>query len=487
MYTAKMWIGGEWVDAVSGKTITTVNPATEEKFATVPLAGDEDVDKAVKAARVAFKVWSKLPPIARSGILFQMAAALRAEAEELSQIHSQEHGTPISDARFMCGVIAPGLLEYAAGASRTIMGEQIPMDPDTISYLKRDAMGVAGLIIPWNVPVLVTCAKMGPAISVGNTCVIKPPSVNSYTVLKLAEIFSKVKDLPPGVVNVITGPGGAVGNAIASHPGVDCLGFTGSSDTGKAILKAASQTVKKCSMELGGKNPVLVMADADLDACVNTHTGMQFNNSGQHCSSPGRYYVHEKVYDQFIEKMIAAANRSIVGDPSDDKTTMGPMASEEHYNKVTALIKSGVAEGAKIVAGAEKPANLNKGYYIMPTVFADATHDMRIAREEIFGPVSVVIKFKEGDDFVQLANDSRYGLCASIWTKDVGKGMQIMNELETGNVFINCHTLTGEQPWGSNVKDSGLGREGAVQGILDFTDLKMVTIRFGNSVPSGHH
>jgi acyl-CoA reductase-like NAD-dependent aldehyde dehydrogenase len=476
MQTHKMYIGGQWVDANSGKTFATLNPSTGEEIGLVPLADETDVDKAVKAARAAFRVWSKMAQAERSKILVKIAGAIRANAEELAKMEGLEHGTPFKDA-FGVAMGAADKFEYCAGTAPTLMGEHIPVKDGTLSYLQREPAGVVAFIIPWNLPTIMTAVKLAPALAVGNTCVLKPPSINSMIGLKFAEIFSKI-DMPAGVINIITGPGGSVGSALATHPDVDMIGFTGSSETGKQILADASKTCKKCVMELGGNNPVIIMEDADLDASLKVLGWRQFNNSGQHCSGPGRYYVHEKVYDAFIEKYIAYAKTVVVGNPIDKSIVMGPVVSKDHQRKVEGYIKKGIEEGARMVFGMEKPEELNKGFFVMPTILVDVTHNMTVAREEIFGPVAVILKYTDKDDIVALANDSPYGLCAHVWTKNVAKGMKLINDLHVGAVFINCQMLTNEMLWGTSVKESGIGKEGGITGMAEFTDLKLVCINY---------
>ncbi len=472
----KMWIGGEWVEADSGKTFSTLNPATEEELSRVPLSGKEDVDRAVAAARKAFPAWSRMKQSDRSKKVSQIAAAIRENAEDLAVIETLEHGTPVADAKGMI-MYAAEILDYTAGAARSLMGEFVPAVPDVVTYLQRVPVGVCALIIPWNVPLLLMAVKLGPAIATGNTCVIKPPSINSGIGLKLAQVLSKA-DLPPGVINVITGPGGSVGNALASHPGIDLIGMTGSSETGKAIMSVASQTVKRLVMELGGNNPVLVLKDAEIDAVVKLLSFRQFNNAGMHCSGPGRYYLHESIHDEFVEKFAAAAKKVVVGDPRDSKTTMGPVVSAEHRDKLEYYMKAGLEQGAKAIVGGKRPAHppLNKGFYVMPTVFTNVTHDMAIAREEKFGPVACLLKFSSEEEVIKLANDSQYGLCAAVWTRDMRKGMRFVRELQAGTVFVNTHMLTPELPWGGGIKESGIGKEGSIVGMQEFTEVKMVCL-----------
>lgn len=476
MQEYKMLIGGAWVDAESGKTFVTVNPATTEALAHVPLAGKKDVEKAVKAAREAFPAWSKFRQSERSAMLNKVAAVIRENAHELAMCEVLEHGTPYNDA-FGIVMGAAEKFDYNASIAQSLMGTHIPVGSGKLSYFKREPFGVTALIIPWNFPIIMTAVKMSAVIAVGNTCVIKPPSINSMTVLKFAEVMNKA-GLPAGVFNVVTGPGGSVGEVLASHPDVDLIGFTGSSETGKDVLKYASATVKKCVMELGGNNPVLIMEDADLDAAVKILGFRQFNNSGQHCSGPGRYYVHEKVYDAFLEKLAAFADSVNVGDPADKKTFMGPVVSKSHQDKVEGYIKDALSDGARLYFQQVKQEIHKKGFFVMPTIISDVKHDMTIAREEVFGPVAVILKYDDSDDLVALANDSPYGLCVHLWSNNIKNGLRIVDDLRAGAIFINCQTLTNEQSWGTSVKQSGLGKEGGLVGLAEFTDLKMVTIDY---------
>jgi acyl-CoA reductase-like NAD-dependent aldehyde dehydrogenase len=393
----------------------------------------------------------------------------------MAEIEGLEHGTPYKDAFGVC-MGAAAKFEWSAHAAHRLMGDQLPVpNPDTLSFVKREAVGVVGFIIPWNLPTIMTAVKLAPALAVGNTCVLKPPSINSQIGLKFAEVIAKA-ELPPGVVNVITGSGSVAGAALASHPDVDMIGFTGSSETGKDILSLAAPTVKKCVMELGGNNPVVIYPDAELDGAIKVLAWRQFNNSGQHCSGPGRYYVHESVYDAFRDKFAAYARSLKIGDASKDKAVdMGPLVSAEHREKVLGYIESAVSEGAEIVCGGKA---VSPGFFVEPTVLSNCTHTMRAAREEIFGPVAVLIKFSDADDIISLANDSNYGLCAHVWTRDVSRGLKLVDKLHVGAVFINCQMLTDEQPWGTSIRESGIGKEGGVYGMEEFTDRKLVCVNY---------
>ena len=471
-----MLINGQWVEAESGKTFETTNPSTLEKISKIPKAGKSDVDKAVMAARSAFPAWSKKTQAQRNVVLKAIAAKIRENANDLALCDVMEHGTPYKDAFGVC-MGAADKFEHNAAIAQALMGTHVPMEEGKLSYFRREPFGVAALIIPWNLPVIMMAVKMSAVIAVGNTCVIKPPGTNSMTCLKFAEIIQSA-GVPDGVFNVITGSGETIGEALCSHPDVDLIGFTGSSETGKEVLGYAAKTVKKCVVELGGNNPAIIFPDASLDAAISVLANRQFNNCGQHCSGPGRYYVHEKVYDAFLEKFADFARNIKVGDPSQKDTFMGPVVSESHKKKVEGYINGAVKDGARIYFTQEKTELHKNGCFVMPTIISDCTHDMTIAREEVFGPVAVVIKYTDNDDILSLANDSPYGLCAHLWSNDIKNCLRMVNDLRVGSVFINCQTLTNEQSWGTSVKESGLGKEGGLLGLSEFTELKMVTIDY---------
>jgi acyl-CoA reductase-like NAD-dependent aldehyde dehydrogenase len=472
-----MWIGGNWVEAESGKTFPAINPSTEEEIARVPEGGKADVDKAVEAARKAFPIWSRKTVDERTIILNEIAASIRKHSQELAQIDVIDHGTPISMANMLAQGV-PRHFQYAAEVSKSIMGtgEIKPALPGFLPYLKREPIGVCACIVPWNVPLVIT-NKIAAAISTGNTCVVKPPSINSLTALKIAELLSEY-DLPPGTVNFVTGPGDTVGNHLASHPGVGMVAFTGGSEAGKSIMAAASQTVKRLFLELGGKNPFIVLEDADLDMAVSRAIFASFMNSGMICASPGRYYLHEKIHDKFVDKFVTETKKYVVGDPNNPETQMGPVVSAEHRDRVEKYINIGIEEGAELVLGGKRPTEppLNKGYYIMPTALTNVTQNMRIAREEIFGPVACFIKYSSEDEILELANDNDLGLAASVWTRDIAKGLRYANQLEAGTVWVNSHIHSGgDLPWGG-FKESGFGKEGAIMGISEYTQVKVISV-----------
>ncbi len=437
MKNHKMWIGGKWVEAKSGKTFPVYNPATGEEIAQIPLGDKTDVEIAVAAARKAFPVWSKKNQAERSDILFRIADAITEHTSELAEIDSLTRGAPLKTAP-RDSIVMAQTFRYAAQVSRSFMGQVIPASADKLSYLQREPRGVCALFVSWNGSLISSAKKLSAALATGNTCVIKAPSFSSLTVLKLAEVLEKM-DLPPGTVNVITGPGGSVGEALASHPGVDMLSLTGGTETGKRILSLAGATVKHVGLELGGKNPCIVLEDADIDAAVANSMFLSFGNSGMTCTSIGRYYIHESLYNKFVDKFVAGAKKIVTGDPTDEKTSMGPVISAGHRDKVEGYIKSGIKEGAKLVLGGKRPTKppLDKGYYVMPTVFTDVTQNMKIAREEIFGPVACFLKFSSDDEVIGLANDTNFGLAAYIWTKDVPRGIRMANKIQAGSVGIN--------------------------------------------------
>ena len=473
----KMWIGGKWIDAESGKTYPVFNPATEAEIAQVPLGGKADVDKAVAAARKAFPIWSKKSQAERSQIAMKIAALLRDNAEELGRIDTLDHGTPSLRAASRAAGSAQWF-EWAAYNARSLMGNTIPASSNELAYLQREPVGVVALITPWNLPLLMIIQKLAPALTVGNTCIIKPPSIDSLQALKFGELLDTL-GLPPGTVNIITGPGSTVGEGLASHPGVDMVAFTGSCETGKTIMALASQTVKRLQLELGGKNPVIILDDADVNTAVFSMLMFQFANSGQICAAPGRFYVHEKVYDEFLAKVTAAAKKMVVGDPNDEKTQMGPLVSAEHRDKVEGYIQSAIDEGAKLVLGGKRPTAppMNKGYYVVPTIFTNVNQKMKIAREEIFGPVVCIMeKFNSDEKVIEMANDTTFGLTSYVWTRDTARGIRFANEIQAGTVVLNNSGSGGpELPWGG-YKESGIGKEGSLYGLYDYTNLKRIHV-----------
>jgi len=474
MTSYKMWIDGKWVDADSGKTFAVINPATEEEIARVPLGGKSDVDKAVDAAKKAFPAWANKSQAERSQIASNIGLEIMKHVQELVEIDILDHGTPRSYAHLIVANAAQ-YFEWAAHAGRSLTGDVLPVDAKKKVLLQREPVGVSALIIPWNVPLVVAAMKLSQAMTVGNTCIVKPPSIDSLEILKLAEILEKL-GVPPGVVNVITGPGSSVGEALAAHPGVDLIGFTGSCDTGKRIMSLASQSIKRIQLELGGKNPVIVRQDANVDMAATRSVMVQFFNAGQVCGAAGRFYVHEKIYDEFVDKFVSSTKQLTVGNPTDSGTLMGPLVSAEHRTSVERHIKSGIDEGAKMILGGKAP--FDKGYFVMPTVFTNIKQHMTIAREEIFGPVACIMeKFTTDDEVIELANDNTFGLCATVWTKDTAKAMKFADKLSAGTVWINHEgALAPEMPWGG-FKESGIGKEGSKYGLEDFTRLKMTVAR----------
>ena len=472
----KMWIAGKWVDAESGKRYPVFNPATEEVIAELPLGGKVEVDKAVAAAKKAFPSWSKKSQAERSRIMGLIAAAIRENAQELGRLELIDHGFPLKLSNELAFGTANSFDWVAQAAGSMMTGDLVTTDSNALAYVKREPIGVIAIITPWNFPLMMITDKLSAVLAVGNTCVIKPPSIDSLSAIKLAEILENL-DIPQGVVNVITGPGGTVGEALASHPDISMVAFTGSCEVGKRIMELSSQTVKRVQLELGGKNPVIILDDANVDMAVGSGVFGQIFNYGQVCGSPGRFYVHEKVYDQFVDKFVDGMKKVVVGNPADEKTQMGPVVSAEHRNRIEGFIKSGIDEGAKLVLGGKRPAKspLNKGYYVMPTVFTHVKQNMTIAKEEIFGPVACIMEpFSSDDEVIAKANDNTFGLRASVYSKDRAKLLRFANDLQAGTINANG-SMGGELPWGG-FKQSGLGKERFKWGMYEFSQLKAVAI-----------
>jgi len=467
------FIDGNWVEPSAGKYYYSINPANGKEYAKIPQCGVEDARKAVRAARAALPQWASLTYAARAKYLVKLAGLIRDNLRNLAEIETNDHGAPIRHTTSLHIPAAADFLEFFASAARATKGEVFPVGPQGVAYTVREPIGVVGVITPWNFPMLQVVWKLGAAIVMGNTVVVKPPSVTSCTALELAKLVESV-GIPKGVVNIITGPGGVVGQELTTNPGIDKIGMTGETETGRTIMRNASSTVKQLTLELGGKNPFIVMDDADIEATVEGAVFAGFTNAGQVCSCASRVYVHEKVWDEFMDKFLQYTKEIVVGEPMSEATDMGPLVYKEHKEKVVGYIESGLREGAKIITGDYLPsdAKLKEGFYVMPTIFVDVKQDMKIMREEIFGPVVCCMKFKDFDEAIELANDTEYGLCASIWTQDVRKGFYAFQKINAGTVWINEHLITApEQPWGG-FGQSGFGKDCSEYALKEYTRVK---------------
>lgn len=470
----KMLINGKLVDSGSGKTTVATNPATGEEIASFPVGDVSDVEKAVAAAKQAFPVWSRMLLMERTRILGTLADSLVKAVEELGRLECLDHGFPIKTALHFASVSGLTLKNYAE-LSTTVLGTADGRNSNALINIQHEPIGVCALITPWNVPLMMAVGKMAACLATGNTCVIKPPTTDSLSTLKLGEILAE-SELPPGAVNIVSGPGGTLGEALAAHPDVGMVSFTGSSEVGKRIMELGSRNVKRLSLELGGKNPFIVLEDADVDAAVHCGVHSSFFNSGQVCASPGRYYLHAKVHDEFVAKFKATAQKIVVGDTQNPETQMGTVVNEEHRDKVEGYIKSGIESGAKLVLGGQRPTTppLDKGSYVMPTVFTGVEQYMKIAREEIFGPVACIMTpFTSEEKVIELANDNIYGLSASVWSCNQTKAIKMANKIEAGTVWINEHMLIRDIPWGG-FKESGFGKEHGTLGLEEYTQIKTI-------------
>lgn len=475
--TRRMYIDGRWVDALSGATLECRNPATGEQLASVPAAGAEDVDLAVKAARRAFAgAWSRVKPYERQALLLKLADLVEAHYEELAATDTFDMGVPISRVRGYRRR-ALGMLRFYAAQALAIHGETIEnsLPGEHFSYTLREPVGVVGAIIPWNSPLTATIWKIGPALATGCTIVLKPAEDASLTPLRIAELCEEA-GVPPGVVNVVTGHGHVAGDALARHPDVDKIAFTGSQVTAQKIVQASTVNFKRVSLELGGKSPDVVFADADLDAAVAGAAMAVFGNSGQVCSAGTRLFVQQEIYDTFIHR-VAEFGRSLrVGNGLDPQTQIGPLVSARQFERVAHFLEVGRREGAQVMSGGERlqGGSLDDGYYVAPTVLARVRDDMQVAREEIFGPVIAAIPFATFDEVVARANDTAFGLGAGVWTRDVGKAHAFARRVRAGTVWINGYgSMDPAMPFGG-YKASGYGRESGVHHIQEYLNVKAV-------------
>jgi len=474
--TGKLLINNEWCDAQSGKTFPVVNPSTEEKLADVAEGDLADVNRAVVAARNAFEKgpWKKMSARDRGRILYKVAALLEKYKPELAELETLNNGKPIFETMNADLPLCIDTFQYYAGLADKIHGDTIPVNGEFFNYTLREPAGVVGQIIPWNFPLLMAAWKLGPALATGCTVVMKPAEQTPLTCLRLGEILLEA-GLPPGVVNIVPGYGPTAGAAIASHMDVDKVAFTGSTEVGKIVMKlAAESNIKRVSLELGGKAPNIVFADADLDAAVQGAMAGIFFNQGEVCCAGSRLFVEEKIQDEFLAKFKTKAEGLVLGDPLDPKTRMGAQISEEQFKKILGFIESGKKEGAKLLTGGEAAAK--KGYFLKPTIFSGVKDEMTIAREEIFGPVVSALSFTDTEDLVKRANSTMYGLSAGIWTRDIGKAHRLAREVKAGTVWVNCYNcFDAASPFGG-FKQSGFGRELGKYALELYTQVKSVWV-----------
>jgi aldehyde dehydrogenase (NAD+) len=472
----KMLIDGRWVDSASGKTFETLNPATGEVIAQVAEGDREDVDRAVKAARKAFETgpWRKMSARERGRYLYRLADLIEKHIDELAALETLDNGKPISDSRNADLPLSIDCYRYYAGWADKLEGKTIPINGPYFTYTRHEPVGVVGQIIPWNFPLLMQAWKWGPALAAGCAIVLKPAEQTPLTALRVAELAMEA-GIPEGVINVVPGFGETAGAAIAEHMDIDKVAFTGSTEVGKLIMQAAGRSnLKRVTLELGGKSPNIVFADSDLDAAIEGSFLGLFFNQGQCCCAGSRLFVEQKVYDEFVDRIVGRTRQQVVGNPFDPSTTQGPQVSQEQFDKIMAYIESGRKQGGRLLTGGKRVGQ--RGYFIEPTVFADVRDEMTIAQEEIFGPVMSVIPFKDVDEVIARGNQTFYGLAAAVWTRDIGKAHRLAAELKAGTVWVNCYDVfDAAAPFGG-FKMSGIGRELGSYALENYIEVKTVTV-----------
>jgi aldehyde dehydrogenase (NAD+) len=475
----QLFISGEWTPARSGQTFEAIDPSTEEVLAGVARGDARDVDDAVQAAWEAFGQWRRVTPAKRGRLLYGVARELEARVDEFAELETLDTGKPLGHARGeISGCVA--YLDYYAGAADKIHGETVPLGPDYLNYTVREPLGVTAHIVPWNMPLSMVCRSLAPALAAGNTAVVKPAEQTPLTALLFAEVFLKL-GFPPGVYNVVPGFGHEAGKALSEHPGIDSITFTGSVETGRNILRAAAEHVKPVVLELGGKSPQVIFADTDLDLAAGEVAKGIYSNTGQYCDAGSRLVVEEEAREPLLDRLLEHSRRIKLGRGMDDPD-MGPLVSAEHLERVLGYIDTGQREGANMLIGG-RAEELKRGYFVSPTVFDEVESKMRIAQEEIFGPVLSVLSFSGDDEAATIANDSDYGLAAGIFTRDIDRALRFADEIQAGYVMINEYFTGGMgSPFGG-YKQSGIGREKGLVALDNYTQIKNVVVKVGH--PNG--
>ena len=473
--SGRLLIDGQWTDGA--KKFDTINPATGEVLTQVVEASPEAIDRAVLAARRAFEdrsgAWRKMSASERGRLIWRLADLVEKHIDELAELETIDNGKPIFESRYVDMPMVIDVLRYYAGWATKIHGETVNTFETAFTYTLREPVGVVGLIIPWNFPLLLASWKLGPALACGNTIVLKPAEQTPLTTLRFGELAIEA-GVPAGVLNIVTG-GPETGKAIVRHPGIDKIAFTGSTAVGKEIMRSSADTLKRVTLELGGKSPNIVFADSDIDGAVKGAINGIFYGKGEVCNAGSRLFVEKKVQDEFLEKLVARAKKLQPADPLDPKTRLGAIVSQEQMQTVLSYVETGKREGAKLIAGGKRVSvDGGKGFFLEPTIFGDVTNDMKIAQEEIFGPVLATLSFDDIDQVIDLANRNQYGLAAAVWTRDIKKAHSVSRQLKAGTVWINTYGLMDAAlPFGG-YKSSGFGRELGMHAIEHYTELKTV-------------